>query len=412
MEPINYLPNPQDSFAQGFANVLKPFQMMQEVDKAKIANQQAQLQNQQAQQQQQVLNDLLQKQQAGTIGQKDYEQATIAIPGMREHFKQAWDMHSDEEKKSSLNEMTQVYSALSSDRPDLAKQVLNDRVEALKNSGAPQDRIQAVQTMINNIEVAPDFVRLNTGMMLGAIGAKEAFAGTEEQRKEQLQPGELKKQGAELGLTSAQTNKALVEAQKIGLENKKLILEMEAMKKGGTVDPQKQFEFEQKLRNEYNTQTGDFQTVRSSYQRVLQSQDTPAGDIALIFNYMKMLDPGSVVREGEFATAQNAGGIPDRILNAYNKALNGERLNPGQREMFANQAKSLYSGAQSREKEVRKGLERVVNNYGLNKSNVFYEEEGASTPAKIAGAGQQTSQAALVPGQSTMPSGWKVTVRK
>lgn len=403
MDPITYIQPPQDAFMQGFRNVVAPIQMAQEAKRAEMANQQAQ-------QQQQVLNDLLQKQQAGTIGQKDYEQATIAIPGMREHFKQAWDMHGDEEKKASLNEMTQVYSALSSDRPDLAKQVLNDRVEALKNSGAPQDRIQAVQTMINNIDAAPDFVRLNTGMMLGAIGAKEAFSGTEEKRKEELQPGELKKQGAELGLTSAQTNKALVEAQKIGLENRKLLLEMEAMKKGGTVDPQKQFEFEQKLRNEYNTQTGDFQTVRSSYQRVLQSQDTPAGDIALIFNYMKMLDPGSVVREGEFATAQNAGGIPDRILNAYNKALNGERLNPGQREMFSNQAKSLYTGAQSREKEVRKGLERVINNYGLKKSNVFYEEEGATTPAKVIGAAQPTS--AMIPGQqSAIPAGWKVTQR-
>ena len=56
--------------------------------------------------------------------------------------------------------------------------------------------------------------------------------------------------------------------------------------------------------------------------------------ISLIFGFMKMLDPGSVVREGEFATAQNAASIPDRIRNAYNRALEGTRLNPQQREMF------------------------------------------------------------------------------
>jgi len=222
MEPYNYIQNPQGSLQQGFENVLKPYMLSQQA-------QQAQLANQQAQQQQQVINDLMQKQQAGTAGHKDYEQATIAIPGMREHFKQAWEMHGEDEKKESLNEMTQVYSALSSGRPDLAKQVLNDRVNALKNSGAPQDRIQAVQTMADNIDASPDFVRLNTGMMLGAIGAKEAFAGTEEQRKQaeekrkvELQPGELAKQQAELqkyaadiGLTKAQTNKAMVEAKYI-----------------------------------------------------------------------------------------------------------------------------------------------------------------------------------------------------
>jgi hypothetical protein len=36
---------------------------------------------------------------------------------------------------------------------------------------------------------------------------------------------------------------------------------------------------------------------------------------------MKMLDPTSVVREGEFATAQNAASIPIKIVNMYNKAL-------------------------------------------------------------------------------------------
>jgi len=34
---------------------------------------------------------------------------------------------------------------------------------------------------------------------------------------------------------------------------------------------------------------------------------------------MKILDPGSVVREGEFATAQNSAGIPERIRAKYNR---------------------------------------------------------------------------------------------
>jgi len=39
-----------------------------------------------------------------------------------------------------------------------------------------------------------------------------------------------------------------------------------------------------------------------------------------------MLDPGSVVRESEFATAQNAAGVPDQVRNMYNKVLSGTRL--------------------------------------------------------------------------------------
>ena len=62
----------------------------------------------------------------------------------------------------------------------------------------------------------------------------------------------------------------------------------------------------------------------------------PSGpnDLALIFGYMKVLDPGSVVREGEFANAENTAGIPGRVRNAYNKVREGQRLNAEQRANF------------------------------------------------------------------------------
>lgn len=89
----------------------------------------------------------------------------------------------------------------------------------------------------------------------------------------------------------------------------------------------------------------NFIEIRDAYERVKTgvNQNSAAGDIALIFNYMKMLDPGSTVREGEFATAQNAGSIPTQILNLYNKAMTGERLSSGQRQDFFNTAQNLYN---------------------------------------------------------------------
>ena len=50
---------------------------------------------------------------------------------------------------------------------------------------------------------------------------------------------------------------------------------------------------------------------------------SPASDMALIFGFMKLLDPTSTVREGEYATVQNATGIPGRVTNAYNNAIDG-----------------------------------------------------------------------------------------
>lgn len=72
-----------------------------------------------------------------------------------------------------------------------------------------------------------------------------------------------------------------------------------------------------------------------------------ASDIALIFAFMKMLDPTSVVREGEFATAQNSGGIDDQLRNVYNKLRDGQFLTPEQRANFVRRAYRIYKGSET-----------------------------------------------------------------
>ena len=58
----------------------------------------------------------------------------------------------------------------------------------------------------------------------------------------------------------------------------------------------------------------------------------------MITGYMKMIDPGSTVREGEFATAANSGGVSDNVRSLYNSLINGKRLSPQQRENFLQSA--------------------------------------------------------------------------
>lgn len=94
-----------------------------------------------------------------------------------------------------------------------------------------------------------------------------------------------------------------------------------------------------------NPEVKDFRGVANATRQILtlsKREGTAMGDIGLIFSYMKALDPGSVVREGEQATAQNAAGVPDQIRNLYNRVASGERLNPAQRADMANTALSIY----------------------------------------------------------------------
>jgi hypothetical protein len=109
---------------------------------------------------------------------------------------------------------------------------------------------------------------------------------------------------------------------------------------------------EEGLRKEFTSQSKDFVTVREAKNQIEEITKSPSAgaDVALVYSFMKILDPNSVVRETEYATAQNAAGVPDQIRNVWNRILAGERLNPAQRQDFVTQARKVYT---SREKSYR-----------------------------------------------------------
>jgi hypothetical protein len=117
----------------------------------------------------------------------------------------------------------------------------------------------------------------------------------------------------------------------------------------------------------------DFADVGFAYSRVVRSADdpSPAGDLALIFNFMKVLDPGSVVREGEFATAQNAGGVDERVRSLYNQVREGTRLTETQRADFVDRAGRLYGGAQEQYQSIADQYSEFARRAGLDPSLVI-----------------------------------------
>lgn len=129
---------------------------------------------------------------------------------------------------------------------------------------------------------------------------------------------------------------------------------------------------ESDLRKEYSDLVKPFNEQKRAYGRIRASAKDPsaAGDLALIFNYMKLLDPGSVVREAEFATAQNAAGVPDQIRNIYNRVLSGERLGEAQRGDFVDRASRLFNDAVQGHNEVAMRYQGLAQQYGLNPENI------------------------------------------
>lgn len=141
--------------------------------------------------------------------------------------------------------------------------------------------------------------------------------------------------------------------------------------KTGNVDAKSKLE--STLRDDFSKASGQFADVAQSYQRIEDSLTDPsaAGDLALIFNFMKMLDPGSTVREGEFANAQNAGGIDSRMRAMYNKIISGERLDPKMRGDFSRRSSLLYKGQEKLHSQRENEYRRIATNSGIDAENVI-----------------------------------------
>lgn len=89
----------------------------------------------------------------------------------------------------------------------------------------------------------------------------------------------------------------------------------------------------------------DMREVASAYEKIKAAAKVPsaAGDMSLIYGFMKMEDPESSVKEGEFASAANSGSISDKAIAAYNKVLSGQRLSPEQRADFLKQSGNMFN---------------------------------------------------------------------
>ena len=112
---------------------------------------------------------------------------------------------------------------------------------------------------------------------------------------------------------------------------------------------QKGFENEMSLGKAFKAEPiyKDFSDMKTAYSQVITAldQSTPIGDVAGATKIMKLLDPGSVVRESELAIAMAASGRLDRLQNYFSLWASGEKLTPTQRDDFKQLSAELYAAA-------------------------------------------------------------------
>lgn len=151
----------------------------------------------------------------------------------------------------------------------------------------------------------------------------------------------------------------------------------------------------------------EFRGVTNSTRQIIglaKGEGTAMGDLGLIFSYMKTLDPGSVVREGEQASAQNAAGVPERIRNYYNQLIAGERLSPEQRADMANTAISIYNTRKVGYDDLAKTYRGLMGNLGAN------PDEQGITLAPALEFGAKPAEQPPAPGAPSQPGAPRIEV--
>jgi hypothetical protein len=133
---------------------------------------------------------------------------------------------------------------------------------------------------------------------------------------------------------------------------------------------QKGFDNERALRGEFqgSATTKAFSEVQGAYDIIKGALSNPSGanDLAAATKFMKLLDPGSVVRESELGMAMAATGVVDRAQNYVQMMASGQKLTPQQRKDFLAAANQIYSAARQRYGESAQNMRTQAQKWELD----------------------------------------------
>jgi len=141
--------------------------------------------------------------------------------------------------------------------------------------------------------------------------------------------------------------------------------------------PKENAAMEMNLADDFYTESKEFKTVSEASRKLDNLLDkasvSPAATLAAATSYMKLLDPGSVVRESELGMALNAQGIFGKMESYVNQLATGKVLTPDQVADFKQSARKVLLASQSMQQQVDKNFTERAISYGLNPKNIVRE---------------------------------------
>ncbi len=138
-------------------------------------------------------------------------------------------------------------------------------------------------------------------------------------------------------------NAQLDRAQRAQMHNDNVALKLQELgmkqQENGKIDPK----LVRDLNSDINGFSKNYSAMRSASDNLqaLGKRNTPAAQLGMIFNYMKSLDPQSVVREGEQVQVKRTDGIFGTLGNYVSQLSNGKMLNNEQVQDLINTSKLM-----------------------------------------------------------------------
>lgn len=134
--------------------------------------------------------------------------------------------------------------------------------------------------------------------------------------------------------------------------------------------PRERFKDSITLKKDFDAQpeVKGFKEVQGAWDQISTAlqKPSPANDMAAATKFMKLLDPGSVVRESELMMAMQASGALDRFANTADRILRGHKLTPQQRKDFYEAGQALFNASKDRYSQTVQQYEGIAKQYELD----------------------------------------------
>jgi hypothetical protein len=146
---------------------------------------------------------------------------------------------------------------------------------------------------------------------------------------------------------------------------------------------------EMKLGDDYRSQSKNFKEVSDAYRQISATLDkattSPAATLAGATKFMKLLDPGSVVRESELGMALAATGAIDRATNYVESLKYGKVLTANQVKDFKNITEQIYKAAQTGQQQIDASYTNQAKTYKLRPEMIIQDLGQNAPPAPTTG---------------------------